>query len=179
MEIDELKKGYETKIAELNYRITELEALIERCNLENKTLREDRDRYHEKVRRGREILTSISKLVDIYLHDELIVPKIEFERKINKTTIKSNYLDDVLSKQEAILSCYLEDFDLSVRAENCLNRAGVITVRDLLEKFKNRNELYRIRNLGDRCRNEIIEVLAKNGVDVTQYKEGEQRELSN
>lgn len=173
MDIIELKREYEARIADLNNRISDLESLLERYNHENKTLREDRDRYRKKVRRGREILTGIQKLGDIYLHDELILPKIEFERKINNTTIKSNLLNDVLPKQEATLSFYLEDLDFGVGVANRLKRAGVNTVRELLEKFKNKNELCSNRYLGSRCGDEIIKVLAEKGVDVTQYMDGE------
>lgn len=179
MEIDELKKGYEARIAELNDRITELEKKIEIYRLDNEELKNQRSRLYEKVKRGRTVLINIGKLVDIYKHNDLIVPEIEFERKINDTTIKSIYLNNVLSLKEGILDCYIADLSLSVRAECCLQRAGVYTVRDLLENYKDRNALYRIRNLGSRCRDEIIKVLAEKGVDVTQYKDGEQRELSN
>lgn len=179
MEIDELKKGYEARIAELNDRITELEKKIEIYRLDNEELKNQRNRLYEKVTRGRAVLINIEKLVDIYRHDELIVPKIEFERKINDTTIKSIYLNNVLSLKEGILDCYIADFSLSVRTECCLRRAGVYTVRELLEKFKNKNELCSNRYLGSRCGDEIIKVLAEKGVDVTQYMDGEQRELSN
>lgn len=179
MEIDDLKKGYEARIAELNDRITELEKKIEIYRLDNEELKNQRSRLYEKVKRGRAVLINIGKLVDIYKHNDLIVPEIEFERKINDTTIKSIYLNNVLSLKEGILDCYIADLSLSVRAECCLQRAGVYTVRDLLENYKDKNALYRIRNLGSRCRDEIIKVLAEKGVDVTQYKDGEQRELSN
>jgi len=179
MEIDELKKGYEARIAELNDRITELEKKIEIYRLDNEELKNQRNRLYEKVTRGRAVLINIEKLVDIYRHDELIVPKIEFERKINDTTIKSIYLNNVLSLKEGILDCYIADLSLSVRTECCLRRAGVYTVRELLEKFKNKNELCSNRYLGSRCGDEIIKVLAEKGVDVTQYMDGEQRELSN
>ena len=173
MEIDELKKGYEARIAELNDRITELEKKIEIYRLDNEELKNQRNRLYEKVTRGRAVLINIEKLVDIYRHDELIVPKIEFERKINDTTIKSIYLNNVLSLKEGILDCYIADLSLSVRTENCLRRAGVYTVRELLEKFKNKNELCSNRYLGSRCGDEIIKVLAEKGVDVTQYMDGE------
>ena len=77
------------------------------------------------------------------------------------------------------MDCYIADLSLSVRTECCLRRAGVYTVRELLEKFKNKNELCSNRYLGSRCGDEIIKVLAEKGVDVTQYMDGEQRELSN
>lgn len=173
MDIDEVRKEYEARIAELNNRISELEAEIEIYNIDNKTLREERDRFYDEVIRGQEILKSIQKLVDIYLHNELIIPKIEFERKFNNATIKSPCLNDILSSREAMLDIYIENFDLRVATKYCLRRVGVYTVRDLLGKFKNRDELLGIHSLSIKRADEIIQVLAENGVDVTQYEAGE------
>ena len=53
---------------------------------------------------------------------------------------------------------YIEDMDLSVRAYNCLRRAGIHTVAELLEKTD--EELMRVRNLGRKSYEEVKEKLA-------------------
>lgn len=45
-----------------------------------------------------------------------------------------------------MLETSIDDLDLSVRAYNCLKRAGILTIRDLVEKSE--NEMMKIRNLG-------------------------------
>lgn len=47
----------------------------------------------------------------------------------------------------------IEDLNLSVRAYNCLKRAGIDTIEQL--KGCNQDELLRIRNLGKKCIDEI------------------------
>lgn len=51
----------------------------------------------------------------------------------------------------------LDDLELSVRARNCLRRHGVTTVEEL--KNMSDEELHRVRNLGQRCIDEIKEKL--------------------
>lgn len=51
----------------------------------------------------------------------------------------------------------LDDLDLTVRTYNCLKRHGVETVEQL--KNMSDEELYKVRNLGQRCIDEIKEKL--------------------
>ena len=52
----------------------------------------------------------------------------------------------------------IDDLFLSVRSYNCLKRAGVKTVKDILELGS--EGLHRIRNLGERCYEEITSKVA-------------------
>jgi len=56
----------------------------------------------------------------------------------------------------------MSDFDLSVRAENCLKLANIETLGDLASKTK--PEMLRIRNLGRRCLNELEQILSDHGL---------------
>ena len=47
----------------------------------------------------------------------------------------------------------IEDMDLSVRSNNCLRRAGINTVGDLVNKSK--DDLKKVRNLGTKSLDEI------------------------
>ncbi len=48
----------------------------------------------------------------------------------------------------------INELVLSVRTWNCLRRAQINTVQDIVDNY---NNLTRIRNLGQRCYNEIVE----------------------
>ena len=48
-----------------------------------------------------------------------------------------------------------DDLDLSVRAYNCLKRAGILTLHDLVEKSE--NEMMKIRNLGKKSLKEVLD----------------------
>ena len=58
--------------------------------------------------------------------------------------------------KEKILEMTIEELDLSVRSFNCLKRAGINTVNDLIEKSA--EEMMKVRNLGKKS---LEEVLAK------------------
>ena len=50
------------------------------------------------------------------------------------------------SKKERILEMNIEDLDLSVRSYNCLKRAGINTVEELVQRDE--EEMMKVRNLG-------------------------------
>ena len=53
----------------------------------------------------------------------------------------------------------LEDLELSVRSYNCLKRAGMQTVGDVVERINGRTDLLKIRNLGMRSADEIMQAI--------------------
>ena len=53
----------------------------------------------------------------------------------------------------------LEDLELSVRSYNCLRRAGVRNVGDIVDRIDNRADLLRIRNLGAKSADEIMNAI--------------------
>lgn len=48
----------------------------------------------------------------------------------------------------------IDELDLSVRAQNCLKRAGIMTVENLMD-LASTDELLKLRNLGKKSYNEI------------------------
>lgn len=58
----------------------------------------------------------------------------------------------------------IEELDLSVRAFNCLKRAGIDTISDLIQWSE--KDISRIRNMGKRSFEEIIAKLASYGVEL-------------
>lgn len=58
-----------------------------------------------------------------------------------------------------LMSTPLEELELSVRSFNCLRRAGMFTIGDVVNGINGRNDLLRIRNLGMRSADEIMEAI--------------------
>ena len=48
----------------------------------------------------------------------------------------------------------IEELDLSVRSFNCLKRAGINTVEDLINKSE--DEMMKVRNLGRKSLEEVV-----------------------
>ena len=57
-------------------------------------------------------------------------------------------------KFKVINNVDIDELKFSVRTWNCLRRAQINTVQDIVDNYDNLN---RVRNLGQRCYNEIIE----------------------
>lgn len=66
------------------------------------------------------------------------------------------------SKKEKILEMNIEDLDLSVRSYNCLKRAGINTVEELVQR--NEDEMMKVRNLGRKSLEEVQQKLAQLGL---------------
>lgn len=66
--------------------------------------------------------------------------------------------------KEKILEMTIEELDLSVRAFNCLKRAAINTVGDLVNKSE--NDMMKVRNLGKKSLEEVIAKLNTLGVNL-------------
>lgn len=71
--------------------------------------------------------------------------------------------------KEIILEMTIEDLDLSVRSFNCLKRAGINTVEDLINKSE--EDMMKVRNLGRKSLEEVIQKL--NSLGFSLQKEDE------
>ena len=76
---------------------------------------------------------------------------------------------DDQSKQ---LQMTIEELDLSVRSFNCLKRANINTVEDLISKTE--DEMMKVRNLGRKSLEEVINKLAMMGLHLA----GEEKQLT-
>jgi len=65
-------------------------------------------------------------------------------------------------KKEKILEMTIEELDLSVRSYNCLKRAGINTVDELVQR--NEEEMMKVRNLGRKSLEEVQQKLAALGL---------------
>ena len=66
------------------------------------------------------------------------------------------------TKKEKVLEMTIEELDFSVRSYNCLKRAGINTVEDLINKSE--DEMMKVRNLGRKSLEEVIKKLHDMGL---------------
>lgn len=81
-------------------------------------------------------------------------------------------IDKHLSEKERILEMTIEELDLSVRSYNCLKRSGAKTIRDLIGKTQ--DDLMKVRNLGKKSLDEVIEKLNSLGFSFSKEEEEEE-----
>ncbi|MEG1447214.1 MAG: DNA-directed RNA polymerase subunit alpha [Ruthenibacterium sp.] len=75
---------------------------------------------------------------------------------------------DDTGKEKALIMT-IEELDLSVRSFNCLKRAGINTVEDLINKSE--DEMMKVRNLGRKSLEEVIAKLQSLGFSLTNEDE--------
>ena len=68
--------------------------------------------------------------------------------------------------KEKALEMTIEDLDLSVRSFNCLKRAGINTVGDLVNKSE--DDMMKVRNLGRKSLEEVMAKLDSLGFTLTK-----------
>ena len=73
------------------------------------------------------------------------------------------------SKKEKILETSIEDLELSARSFNCLKRAGISTVEDLINKTE--AEMMKVRNLGKKSLDEVTHKLHSLGLDFADIED--------
>ena len=73
------------------------------------------------------------------------------------------------SIKEKVLEMTIEELDMSVRSFNCLKRAGINTVEDLI--CKTEDDMIKVRNLGKKSLEEVIQKLHSLGLDLKREEE--------
>ena len=76
----------------------------------------------------------------------------------NKPTV----VEKAEAQRDKVLEMTIEELDLSVRSFNCLKRANINTVEDLISKTE--DEMMKVRNLGRKSLEEVINKLAMMGL---------------
>ena len=73
------------------------------------------------------------------------------------------------SKKEKVLEMTIEELDLSVRSYNCLKRASINTVEDLIDKTE--EDMMKVRNLGRKSLEEVIHKLNELGLALKEEED--------
>ena len=77
---------------------------------------------------------------------------------------KSTVVEKAETQRDKVLELTIEELDLSVRSFNCLKRANINTVEDLISKTE--DEMMKVRNLGRKSLEEVINKLAMMGLSL-------------
>ena len=78
-------------------------------------------------------------------------------------------VESVATVKEKVLEMTIEELDMSVRSFNCLKRAGIDTVEDLINRTE--DEMIRVRNLGKKSLEEVIAKLNSLGLELKKDDE--------
>lgn len=110
---------------------------------------------------AREIVSLAGKIIN-----EHVNLFIELCAQIGDMSILVSKEED---KQVKLMELPIEDMDLSVRSYNCLKRAGINNIQDLLKKSK--SDMFKVRNLGAKSVEEVIQKLESYGFNLRKDEE--------
>lgn len=80
---------------------------------------------------------------------------VNLSENVKDTEIK---MDKGEEEKDKVLELTIEDLDLSVRSYNCLKRAGINTVEELVQRTE--EDMMKVRNLGQKSLEEVVGKLA-------------------
>ena len=95
------------------------------------------------------------------LNDHLMLV-VDLSEEIGNQDIMVEKDDD---GKEKVLEMTIEELDLSVRSFNCLKRAGINTVEDLISKSE--EDMMKVRNLGRKSLDEVVAKLQSLGFSLS------------
>ena len=82
--------------------------------------------------------------------------------RLTDTVLPVSMVQPEDDKKEKVLEMTIEELDLSVRSFNCLKRAGINTVEDLINKTE--DDMMKVRNLGRKSLEEVEQKLQELGL---------------
>ena len=90
---------------------------------------------------------------------------VELSEEIGSKAIVVEKTSDT---QDKVLEMTIEELDLSVRSFNCLKRAGIKTVADLVNTTE--EDMMKVRNLGRKSYEEVVNKLADMGLNLAKVE---------
>ena len=157
-----LLQNDKTKIGAI--AIDSLYSPVERINYEVETARVGQNNNFDKL--ILEVWTngSISPEEALAVAARILIEHFEILTSLNAIADETGLM---ISKSEdpsvKILETSIDDLDFSVRAYNCLKRANILTLKDLVDKSE--NEMMKIRNLGKKSLKEVMDKVKDMGLN--------------
>lgn len=102
-----------------------------------------------------EALSMAAKILNEHL--EMFIDLSEIAKNMSIMSQKE------LSMKDKILETSIEDLEFSVRSYNCLKRAGIHTVADIVNKSE--QDMIKVRNLGKKSLDEVVNKIAELGLE--------------
>ena len=107
---------------------------------------------------------SITPEEALALASRILIEHFEILTNLNAIADETGLM---ISKSEdpsvKILETSIDDLDFSVRTYNCLKRANILTLKDLVDKSE--NEMMKIRNLGKKSLKEVMDKVKDMGLN--------------
>ena len=157
-----LAQNSKTKVGAI--AIDSLYSPIERINYEVENARVGQNNNYDKL--IIEVWTngSITPEEALALAARILIEHFEILTNLNAIADETGLM---ISKSEdpsvKILETSIDDLDFSVRAYNCLKRANILTLKDLVDKTE--NEMMKIRNLGKKSLKEVMDKVKDMGLN--------------
>lgn len=145
-----------TPVLKVNYTV-ENTRVGQKTDFDRLTL----DVWTNGVINAQEAVSIAAKVLIIHLN-----PFVELSDKASNAEVVVEKDD---KGKEKILEMTIEDLDLSVRSFNCLKRAGINTVEDLINKTE--EDMMKVRNLGRKSLEEVVQKLNSLGFSLQQEDE--------
>jgi len=152
---EENKKKLEDKKVGI-IAIDSLYSPIERVAYEVQDARVGQDESYDKL--VMEVWTngSIKPEEAIALASRILIEHLELVTKLDDIAdVTGMMIEKKEDPKQKALETAIEDLDFSVRAYNCLKRAGIHTLQDLVNKSD--SEVMKIRNLGKKSLKEVLD----------------------
>ncbi len=152
---EENKKKFEDKKIGI-IAIDSLYSPIERVAYEVQDARVGQDESYDKL--VLEVWTngSIKPEEAIALASRILIEHLELVTKLDDIAdVTGMMIEKKEDPKQKALETAIEDLDFSVRAYNCLKRAGIHTLQDLVNKSD--SEVMKIRNLGKKSLKEVLD----------------------
>ena len=136
---------------------------IERINYEVEPARVGQNDHYDKL--ILEVWTNGSMTPEeaIALGSRILIEHFNILTELNEIADQTGLMiAKVEDPNVKVLETSIDDLDLSVRAYNCLKRAGIMTLKDLVNKSE--NEMMKIRNLGKKSLKEVMDKVKDMGL---------------
>ena len=154
---DNKKKGF--------IAIDSIYSPIERVSFNVESARVGQDESYDKL--VLEVWTngSIKPEESVALASQILIEHFNLLTQLSDITDMSGMMiEKTEDPKTKALETSIEDLDFSVRAYNCLKRAGIHTLQDLVNKSE--NDMMKIRNLGKKSLKEVLDKIKDLGLDL-------------
>ena len=159
---EENKKLYElNNIGEI--AIDSLYSPIERVSYEVASARVGQDESYDKLIIDVWTNGSIKPEESIALASRILIEHLEILTDLSSIAdVSGMMIEKTEDPKVKALETSIEDLDFSVRAYNCLKRAGIHTLQDLVNKSE--SDMMKIRNLGKKSLKEVLDKIRDMGL---------------
>src|SRR5574344_428762 len=111
-----------------------------------------------------EVSTALAEAANLLIEHFVQIASITGNAPIFESMKEDVVEDSIVEEEEETPSITIEELELSVRAYNCLKRASINSMAELLKKSE--HDLLNIKNFGKKSSDEVVERLHHFGLDL-------------